>query len=52
MYHVVGEKKKVLDTIVNCVLSLMLHKCHVSHQPESTELKQLAKQLTVSTEHS
>ena len=46
------QRGRLLDTIVNCVLSLMLHKCHISHQPESTELRQSAKQFTVSTKHS
>ena len=36
--------------LINCVLSLMLHKCHISHQTESVELKCLAQQLTESTE--
>ena len=34
----------------NCVLSLMLHKCHISYQTESTEFYQSEKQFTESTE--
>ena len=29
--------------LFNCVLSLMLHKCHISHQTESTKLRMFSK---------
>ena len=34
----------------NCVLSLMLHKCHISYQIESTKFCRSEKQFTKSTE--
>ena len=37
--------------LFNYVFSLMLHKCHISYQIESTELRWSAKQIIESTEH-
>ena len=41
-----------LIQLFNCVLSLMLHKCHISWQTVLTELSWSAKKISESTKHS